>query len=96
MARTARPRSHNEWFRPVSLGGRKSCPSCPAKLGPGESVWSWGEYVNGKWRTVDHFCRECFPRNVRRRLSGHTDTCGCEVNLVGYHTSLPAWLTLED
>jgi hypothetical protein len=27
-------RTHREWFRPVSLGNRKTCPNCKAKLVP--------------------------------------------------------------
>lgn len=75
---------------------RKSCPTCKAKLEPNEFVWSWGEYVVGKWRTVKHFCKTCFPSEVQESLSSHTDDCGCQINLVGYSgTELPKWLTLE-
>lgn len=91
----ARPkvRSHNEWFRPVSCGNRKSCPRCSAKL-LGESIWSWGEYAIGKWRTVKHFCQRCFAEAVLKPLLGHAGDCGCTIELVGYHCSLPAWLSL--
>lgn len=88
-------RNHNEWFRSVSLRGRKSCPSCKEKLQPGEKIWSWGEYVHGKWRTVDHFCKSCFQENVKSRLTGHSVDCGCSITLVGYGGGeLPEWLTL--
>ena len=89
-------RSHREWFRPVSAG-RKSCPSCHAKLGPGESPWSWGEYVYGKWRTVQHFCRECWPP-IAVRLVAHPIACHppCEIELAAYGSAkLPEWLTIE-
>lgn len=90
----AKVRLHREWFRTVSLGGRKSCPSCSAKLN-GQSVWSWGEYVTWKWRTVKHFCPACFPP-IRRDLVNHTAGCGCEIELVGYGGErLPEWLTLN-
>jgi hypothetical protein len=86
-------RTHNEWFRTVSLGGRKSCPNCGCKL-LGGSVWSWGEYVNAKWRTVKHFCRECYPTEVHGPLVKHTGECGCAVTLVGRGERLPTWLSL--
>ena len=104
MARKQKQREHNEWFRPVSLGNRKSCPSCKRKLpivpvGLGltarEQVWSWGEYVNAKWRTVDYFCQECFRENVAAKLLAHTGDCGCTINLIGYRCELPDWLTLR-
>jgi hypothetical protein len=89
-----RPRDHNEWFRPVSLGGRKSCPECGAALAPGESVWSWGEYVRAKWRTVAHFCKDCYQDRVRKLLLDHQRGCGCGVSLVAYGGGrLPDWLT---
>jgi len=53
-----KPRVHREWFRTVELGGRKSCPTCGTRLEPGESIWSWGEYVRAKWRTITHFCKQ--------------------------------------
>jgi len=87
-------RTHNEWFRSVLLGGRKSCPHCKAKLGRGESVWSWGEYHNAKWRTVRHFCKECWG-DIASRLNAHTGDCGCSVTLVVKDSIRPNWLTLE-
>lgn len=88
-------RTHNEYFRPVFLGGRKSCPECRARLGPGESIWSHGEYVRARWRTVGNFCKECWPA-VRTRLLAHKKECGCAFALKGYHCGLPAWLTLSE
>lgn len=74
---------------------RKSCPTCKAKLGDGEWVWSWGEYLNAKWNTVTHFCRACFHEEVQVRLIAHRDDCGCDFQLVGYQgATLPDWLTL--
>jgi len=94
MAR--RNRLHNEWFRTVSLGGRKSCPCCKAKLQEGEHIWSWGEYLHGKWRTVKHFCKECFVEEVREPLLKHQAECGCGIAVVctGWEMQ-PEWLTLE-
>ena len=88
-------RNHNEWFRQVSLGNRKSCPCCKAKLAENESIWSWGEYVSGKWRTVKYFCRNCFEAEVASLLVSHADDCGCLITLVGYHCTLPDWLGLD-
>ncbi len=96
MSRKAKKvRTHHEWFRDVLAGGRKSCPSCKAKLGEGESVWSWGEYHCAKWRTVMHFCKECFAAKVSKPLTAHAGGCGCEIKLLGYQgRKLPDWLKL--
>lgn len=90
----AKQRIHREWFRPVSLGGRKSCPNCRSKLEEGESVWSWGEYVRAKWRTVAHLCRSCWHA-AAEELVKHKDGCGCTFELVGYRCDLPEWMTLD-
>lgn len=88
----ARVREHNEYFRSVSMNNRKSCPNCRAKL-EGEKIWSWGEYVYGRWNTVKYFCKECFSKEVSGPLGSHTDSCGCSVNLIGYNgETLPEWL----
>ncbi len=88
-------RQHNEWFRTVSLGGRRSCPTCKCKLEPGESVWTWGEYIRAKWRNIGHFCKACWETEVAGRLRDHTGDCGCTVNLVMYHAIRPDWMTLD-
>lgn len=85
-------RIHREWFRPIREGGRKSCPCCHEKL-EGESIWSHGNYVNAKWRTVGKFCRKCFG-NIAEHLMEHKAECGCSFELVGYHCVLPRWLRL--
>lgn len=89
-------RQHNEWFRTVSLGGRKSCPTCKCKLEAGESIWTWGEYIRAKWRNIGHFCKHCWEREVAGRLRDHTSDCGCTVNLVMYHAIRPDWMILGD
>lgn len=72
------------------------CPTCNAAL-VGDYVWSWGEYVSGRWHTVTHFCENCFPRIVRDKLTAHAGDCGCRISLVGYRGEhLPAWLTLVE
>lgn len=88
MARVKAPANHNEWFRPVS---KTTCDCGQRKT----QVWSWGEYVVGKWRTVKWFCESCFPDRVRDPLKSHSGPCGCTITLVAYHCTLPEWLTLE-
>lgn len=88
-------RQHNEWFRSVSLGNRKSCPCCGERLESGESIWSWGQYIRARWNTIQHFCKKCFPDQVQKELNDHTAGCGCTVNLIGKGEKLPSWLTLE-
>jgi hypothetical protein len=81
----------------VLRNGRRSCPNCRARIEPGEHIWCWGQYSNGKWRNVSDCCKTCFGDYVRDRLVAHTDECGCTVELVGYHGDrLPAWLTLAE
>jgi hypothetical protein len=74
---------------------RKSCPTCKDKLEDGEWVWSWGEYAYGKWRTVRHFCKHCFP-DIARDLAVHREECGCDFELRSRGDVLPSWLTLEE
>lgn len=91
----AKQNIHNEWFRTVLLGNRKSCPECKQKLN-GESIWSWGEYVNAKWRTVRYFCKHCYP-DIQRDLIAHRNDCGCDFELIGYSgETLPDWLSLPE
>ena len=85
-------RVHREWFRAVSLGGRKTCPCCGEKLDGGD-IWTWGQYVRAKFRAIKHFCEKCWPQ-IRDELNEHTGGCGCTVELVGKGCSLPTWLTL--
>lgn len=89
----SRQRNHNEWFRPVSLGNRKTCPTCQTKLKAGESIYSHGNYVNAKWRTVGYCCQECWVE-VSDKIIEHTSECGCTTTLVGYHSTLPPWMNL--
>jgi hypothetical protein len=83
-------RVHREWFRPVSLGNRKSCPTCGEMLGKG-SIISWGEYQYGKWRTVKHFCRKCYKTEVKPLLEEHAAECGCTFELM----NAPEWLKIS-
>jgi hypothetical protein len=91
---TTKQRTHNEYFRQVSLGNRKTCPCCKQRLN-GKPIWSWGNYINAKWHTVQHFCERCYPE-VRERLQLHQAECGCDFQFIGYQgVKLPSWLTLR-
>lgn len=68
-------RIHNEWFQPL----KKTACHCGQR---GVQVFAWGEYVNGKWRTVAHFCEHCFAKEVVTRLVDHARPCGCTFKLV--------------
>lgn len=94
MPRT-KQRSHNEWFRPVERGGRKSCSHCKCKLAKGEWIWSWGEYIRARFNNIRDVCKECWPE-VRDRLLGHTADCGCTVTLMCCGAPQPDWMTLEE
>lgn len=73
---------------------RKSCCNCKQRFEEGEGQWSWGEYVRGKWNTVKHFCKQCYHKEVQDKLLAHRGDCGCTIELVGYHCTLPGWLSL--
>ena len=87
-------RIHTEYFRIVSLGGRKSCPNCLTKVKAEKSLWSWGEYQYGKWHTVKHFCSACFQSEIQPALIQHADPCGCMFELRVKSQSVPTWLTV--
>ncbi len=80
---------HNEWVQPLA---KPRCPHCKKEtITP---VCAWGEYVNGKWRTVDYFCANCADEKFFDRLQSHVNDCGCTVDLCsrcGY--SMPAFIT---
>jgi hypothetical protein len=95
-------RVHNEWFMPLA---KKTCPCGEKKT----QVFAWGEYVSGKWRTVDHFCRACFSTEVIPRLLAHAGDCGRERSSKGVSGtpctfamnprsgySLPEWIKMPD
>lgn len=83
-----KPGVHNEWFQPLA---KRSC-ECGAKR---VDTFAWGEYVCGKWRTVAHFCANCFHERVQTRLIAHAKTCGCAFNLTARsgHT-IPPWIRM--
>lgn len=83
----AKQRIHNEWFQPLIRG---HC-YCDNRQG---QAWSWGEYVNGRWRTVTHFCQGCFAERVLTRLIAHAGPCGCafKLNARSGHGPLPDWI----
>ena len=90
-------RIHREWFRSVSLSNRKSCPCCRTKLLHNEQIWSWGEYIRGKWHTIRYCCRFCFNDSVRLPLERHATQCPerCEIVITAYAgETLPSWLCM--
>lgn len=91
MAKTLKP--VNVWFRPVERGGRKSCPHCKRKLG-NTGCWSWGEYVNAKWRNVHDVCRYCWSE-VRERIADLCYKWWREPSIQCRHSHQPWWMTLE-
>jgi len=91
-------RTHNEWFQPT-VAMRCDCGSNKKSrtlAGQDLQVWIWGEYVSGKWRTVQKVCEACFVSEVLPRLKTHLTGCGCVFSLQsrsGYGPLAP-WLTL--
>lgn len=82
----AKARIHNEWFMPLA---KRTC-ECGCKK---TETFAWGEYHNGKWRTILHFCQACFQERVMTRLVAHAAPCGCSFSFnarSGY--SLPAFV----
>jgi len=97
MANVRQLRKHKEWFRPVLLRGRKSCPNCNHKLPDRERVWSWGQYNRSTWKTIMHFCKHCFIQDIKPNLERHVVSCDCSVELVAYSNNLlPEWLNIDD
>ena len=88
-------RHHNEFFRSIALGNRKSCPTCHIRL-DGYPILSWGEYRSARWYTVDHFCHRCIKRVVLDRLISHVGPCTCIIDFqwrgVGAH---PDYLPIQ-
>lgn len=81
-------REHSEWFRKVA---DKKC-ACGAR---GVQVFSWGEYVSGKWRTVDRLCERCYDTRVKQRLTDHAKGCGCMFKMNFKGGIRPDWLVIE-
>lgn len=87
-------RLHREWFRAVELGGRKSCPTCHAKLEPKEWIWSWGQFINAKFRLIRYCCKSCW-KTVQSDLYKHARDCGCSFELVAKHAPKPSWMMFD-
>jgi hypothetical protein len=92
-------RTHNEWFQ--SMVSPAICP-CGSKrkdrirAGKDASVYAWGEYVVGRWRTVDYFCECCFQTRVIPRLVKHAGNCGCTFQMCARNGHiLPHWITFN-
>lgn len=74
MAARNKARVHREWIMPLR---KRSCPCGEKKV----EVFALGEYRAARWRTVEHFCRSCFPA-LASRLSNHLRQCGCSFEFV--------------
>jgi len=84
----------NIYIRTVSLNNRKSCPTCLQKLN-GNSIYSSGEYRNGKWNTIQHCCEFCFSNNLKKDCESYQKYSDREIVFVGYQgTKIPDWLRL--
>lgn len=96
---SAKVRVHNEWFQATAYGvcDCGSTRFIRHKVFKRDvTIYSWGEYVSGRWRTVRRVCEMCFQRDIIPILRAHADPCGCAFALVprsGH--SLPPWITLE-
>lgn len=88
----AKKKNHNEWFRAVSRGNRKSCSNCSSRLDAGETIFSWGEYRNVKFRHIEDVCRACWPA-LAGRLAAHAGDCGCTITLQ-VNSPRPPWMVL--
>ena len=94
-AKSAKPATpYNLYVRAISHKG-KSCPCCKEKL-DGDTVYSAGEYVRGKWHNaIDRFCRKCFSKEVTQSVKSFTERSGRSVAIVGYQgTKLEDWMTV--
>lgn len=67
------------YFRQV-MKRRKSCPNCRTKT---EEVYSVGEYVNAKWRTVQYLCGNC-TKDFLFRVKEFEKRQTCIITFVGY------------
>lgn len=84
----------NIYIRTVSLGKRKSCPTCSLKLND-RSIYSAGEYINAKWNNIQHFCELCFSTNLKKDCEIYETKTGKEIKFVSYQgTKIPEWLHL--
>jgi len=84
----------NIYIRSVSLGRRKTCPTCHSKLG-NEKIYSAGEYIGVNWRNVaDYFCISCFDR-LKDIINIFQIKNSRKVEILPYRgEEIPTWLTL--
>lgn len=85
-SRKPKPRIHNEYFQPLAPKTKRDIS---------EPRYAWGEYVYGKWRTVEHFRQSDLPR-IKAMLQEHANQCGCSIvanSRSGYR--IPDWLQFE-
>ena len=64
----AKQRNHNEWFRPVARGGRKTCPEC-RKRGRGGHASIGGD--RSKCTTCNTFMANVLRITSKRLRAGH-------------------------
>ncbi len=77
---------HNEYFQPIA---KRTCPCGRKKT----QIFSWGEYVAGKFRKIDHFCQDCFSYRVIPRLVNHAEECGCSFRIQPRSGHIiPSWI----
>ena len=76
----------NLWVQPIV---KKTCTCGQKKV----ETYSLGEYINAKWRTIDHFCAHCFEESVLRDVVVYQKRTGNNVRFgarSGY--SIPEWI----
>ena len=83
--------THHEYFQRLA---ETTCP-CGVKK---TEVFSWGEYANGRWRTISYCCEACFTVRVVGLIEAHAGDCGCVFELRPRSGTgpLPGWIKLPE
>lgn len=86
----------NMYVRTVSLGGRKSCPCCKAKL-DGRPIYNFGEYIRVRWNTIESCCEKCYDGTMGPILRNFKARNGNRpVDVVGYQgTKVESWMKTD-
>lgn len=95
MAVSLKPKAapKNIYVRTVSMGKRKSCPSCYHKLLPGEHIWSAGQYIYGLWHTAINFCPHCYQEIVVSELKRYSKRYNQHCHIIMYKgEQRPSWM----
>jgi hypothetical protein len=91
-------RTHNEWFKftKYSICTCGSNKRSRTQVDKDPTVYSWGEYHNARWRTVQLVCEICFASEVIPRLVSHAGDCGCTFQLCAKSGSggLASWIKM--